>query len=144
MSSYYSAFNNSNGNTNPGNLGITNTTKISVVSNNGYTTTLNNGGIVAPVAATNTNTNVIGALAQPAFFGGINGNLLLNTNNVTDDGVFDVTGATGLNRNLPVNSVNNMLNDNVRFNVLNSSMLDSFGSGPVIAPTIGVNGIANY
>jgi hypothetical protein len=94
MSSYYSAFNNSNGNTNPGNLGITNTTKISVVSNNGYTTTLNNGGIVAPVAATNTNTNVIGTLAQPAFFGGINGNLLLNTNNVTDD-VFDVTGATG-------------------------------------------------
>jgi hypothetical protein len=140
MSSYYSAFNNSNGNTNPGNLGITNTTKISVVSNNGYTTTLNNGGIVAPVAATNTNTNVIGALAQPAFF---SGNLLLNTNNVTDNGLFDVTGATGLNRNLPVNSVNSMLNDNVRFNVLNSSMLDSFGSGPVIAPTIGVNGIGN-
>jgi hypothetical protein len=37
-----------------------------------------------------------------------------------------------------------MLNDNVRFSVLNASMLNSFGSGPVIAPTIGVNGIANY
>jgi len=139
MSTYYSAFNNSNGNTNPGNLGITTTTKISVLSNNGYTTTLNNGGIVVPVAASNTNTNVIGALAQPAVF---SGTVVLNTGNVNDDGLYsDMTGSTGLDRNLPVNSVNNMLNDNVRFKLLNSSMLNSFGSGPTIAPTIGVNGI---
>ena len=66
---------------------------------------------------------------------------LLNTGNVNDNG--SLTGSTGLNRNLPVNSVNNMLNDNVRFSVLNASMLNSFGSGPTIAPTIGVNGIGN-
>jgi len=68
MSAYYSTLNNSNGNTNAGNFGISNTVRFSVLSNSGYTSGLNNGGIVQPQTSPVVSTNVLVPLvADPSL-----------------------------------------------------------------------------
>lgn len=142
MSGIYSSFNNTTRLATPANFGLSNTVRLSVLSNNGYTSALNTGGLVAPAPATIPSTNVIGALARPTYrIGDVN----LNLGNNNDDGGstnLDVTGVTGYN--LPVNSVEGMLNNNSKFSHFNSSALHSFGHGPVIGVSTGVNGISGY
>ena len=140
MSAYYSTLNNSDRNNNPGNFGISNTVRLSVLSNNGYTSGLNNAGLVKPVESVQVNTNVIASLTQPAHI--VDNGSLLSMLNTVDDGKFSNLDVTGSNN--PVNNVNNMLNNSVKFNVINANVLNSFGSGPVIGVNTGVNGVNGY
>jgi hypothetical protein len=64
MSAYYSTLNNSNGNTRAGNFGISNTVRLSLLSNTGYTSGLNNGGLLQPQASPVVSTNVLAPLAS--------------------------------------------------------------------------------
>jgi hypothetical protein len=60
MSAYYSTLNNTNGNTTPGNFGISNAIRIGVQGNvPNYNYGLNNAGLLPQNAAVNTQTNVL-------------------------------------------------------------------------------------
>ena len=116
MSAYYSTLNNSNGNTRAGNFGISNTVRLSVLSNSGYTSGLNNGGIVQPVAQDRlpvVSTNVLASLA-----------VVLNP--------------------VQLNSVEQGLNNNLNFALQNASANNNLNGGPKIAPGSGTNGINGY
>lgn len=114
MSAYYSTLNNSNGNTSAGNFGISNTIRLSLLSNSGYTSGLNNGGIVQPQASPVVSTNVLAPLAS-------------STNPVQLNSV-----QQGLN-----NNVNFALQNQSANNVLGSGPKIAPGSG-----VNGVNGYA--
>ena len=60
MSAYYSTLNNTNGNTTPGNFGISNAIRIGVQGNvPNYNYGLNNAGLLPQNAAVTTQTNVL-------------------------------------------------------------------------------------
>ena len=67
MSAYYSTLNNTNGNTTPGNFGISNAIRIGVQGNvPNYNYGLNNAGLLPQNAAVNTQTNVLMGLLNNA------------------------------------------------------------------------------
>ena len=116
MSAYYSTLNNSNGNTRAGNFGISNTVRLSVLSNTGYTSGLNNGGLLQPVALSNlpvVTTNVLAPLAS-----------------ATDP--------------VQLNSVEQGLNNNVNFIKQNDSANENLIGGPNIRASSATNGINGY
>ena len=63
MSAYYSTLNNTNGNTTPGNFGISNAIRIGVQGNvANYNYSLNNAGLLPQNATVTTQTNVLAGL----------------------------------------------------------------------------------
>jgi hypothetical protein len=120
MSAYYSTLNNSNGNINPGNFGILNTTRLGLLSNSGYTSGINNAGLVPPQVSPVVSTNVIQGLYTNNIF-----------NNVGATGTTNFSAQSGLNNNSQIARTNQTVNNLI-------------GSGPVIAPGSGINGITGY
>ena len=60
MSAYYSTLNNANGNTTPGNFGISNAIRVGVQGNTAnYNYAINNAGLLPSNAAMNTQTNIM-------------------------------------------------------------------------------------
>ena len=108
MSAYYTT---QNGIQTPGNFGIINSYKpnfggsITSYGGAGSSIPYNNAGLISSTATVATVSNVMVALAQPSFTGDvINGNVVDDGNEVTLDG-------NGVNQ--PVNSVQNIVNNNV-------------------------------
>ena len=124
MSAYYSTLNNFNGNINPGNFGISNTTRLGLLSNSGYTSGINNAGLVQPQVSPVVSTNVIQGLYA---------------NNISNNTGVSVTGGNTLNFNVQLG-----LNNNPQIATTNSNVNNRFGNGPVIAPGSGINGISGY
>jgi hypothetical protein len=114
MSAYYSTLNNSNGNTNAGNFGISNTVRFSVLSNTGYTSGLNNGGLLQPQASPVVSSNVLVPL-------------------VTDPSLSDNSVVTDLNNNVNFAQQNRNAHD-----VLGNGPKIAPGSG-----TNGINGYSS-
>ena len=72
MSAYYSTLNGSNGNTTPGNFGISNAIRIGVQGNvPNYNIGINNAGLLQQSAAVNTQTNVMMGLLSGNSVNGI-------------------------------------------------------------------------
>jgi len=109
MSAYYST---QNGISAPGNFGIARTINVSAqAASANYNYGLNNAGLVPQNAKVNVSSNVMVALSQPAF---LSGGQLISMNNVVDDGGVTAAALDTASSNYPVNSINNVVNNNVK------------------------------
>jgi uncharacterized membrane protein len=109
MSAYYST---QNGIGTPGNFGIARTINVSAqAASANYNYGLNNAGLVPQNAKVNVSSNVMVALSQPAF---VSGGQLISMNNVVDDGGVTSAALDTASSNYPVNSINNVVNNNVK------------------------------